>query len=43
VYASRALTLGDEDARTLTVQTLPDDRSAVDVPETQQDLSVLTD
>ncbi|RKN37416.1 DUF5719 family protein [Streptomyces hoynatensis] len=43
LYAARTLLMGDEDAPTFTVQTLPDDHSAVAVPDTAQDLSVLTD
>ncbi|WP_059007268.1 DUF5719 family protein [Streptomyces specialis] len=43
LYASRALTAEEDDMTMLTVQTLPDDRSTVAVPETRQDLSVLTD
>ncbi|MDT0346789.1 DUF5719 family protein [Streptomyces litchfieldiae] len=42
LYASRALT-GDEDAPGLTIQTLPDDRSTVTVPETRPELAVLMD
>lgn len=44
VYAARALTSGEdaEDDPAFTVQTLPDDQSAVTVPPTGQDLSILT-
>ncbi|WP_207930515.1 DUF5719 family protein [Streptomyces hainanensis] len=43
LFAARTLTMGDEDARVFTVQTLPDDQSAVEVPDARQDLSVLLD
>ena len=43
LYAARTLTMGDSDARVFTVQTLPDDRSAVEVPDTDQDLSIMLD
>ncbi|MGK5530177.1 DUF5719 family protein [Streptomyces sp. URMC 129] len=43
LYASRTLTVEEDGATAFTVQTLPDDRSTVAVPDTQQDLSVLTD
>ncbi|MDT0310234.1 DUF5719 family protein [Streptomyces sp. DSM 44917] len=42
VHAARTLTSGEGGDTSLTIQTLPDDRSAVSVPETEQDLSVLT-
>ncbi|WP_129842286.1 DUF5719 family protein [Streptomyces sp. RFCAC02] len=43
LYAARVLTMGDEDAPEFTVQTLTDDRSTVAVPDTEEDLAVLTD
>ncbi|WP_052852410.1 DUF5719 family protein [Streptomyces avicenniae] len=43
LHAARALTMGDEDAPLLTVQTLPDDRSTVAVPQAEQNLAILTD
>lgn len=42
VYASRTLTAPeDDDAASFTVQTLPDDRGTVSVPNADEDLSVL--
>ncbi|MGW4548316.1 DUF5719 family protein [Streptomyces violaceorubidus] len=41
VHASRILTVSDEDVAAFTVQTLPDDRGTVSVPNAEQDLSVL--
>lgn len=41
VYASRMLTAGVNGISGFTVQTLPDDRGTVAVPEAEQDLSVL--
>ncbi|AVH58339.1 MULTISPECIES: DUF5719 family protein [Streptomyces] len=41
VYASRMLTGTQEGVSGFTVQTLPDDRGTVAVPQTEQDLSVL--
>jgi hypothetical protein len=41
LYAARTLTLEREDIPMFTVQTLPDDRSTVSVPETVRDLRVL--
>ncbi|MBG0854802.1 hypothetical protein I2W78_23880 [Streptomyces spinoverrucosus] len=41
VYASRTLTAPQGDVPAFTVQTLPDDRGMVAVPEAEQDLSVL--
>ncbi|MEU9594554.1 DUF5719 family protein [Streptomyces sp. NPDC048219] len=41
VYAARTLTQPDDDAAAFTVQTLPDDRGTVAVPEAEEDLSVL--
>ncbi|MFE9442610.1 DUF5719 family protein [Streptomyces sp. NPDC006602] len=41
VYASRTLTATEEGVRGFTIQTLPDDRGTVAVPEADQDLSVL--
>ncbi|MFA3875384.1 DUF5719 family protein [Streptomyces sp. MMCC 100] len=41
VYASRALTGSDDDVASFTVQTLPDDRGTVSVPNADEDLSVL--
>lgn len=41
LYAARTLTLERDDIPMFTVQTLPDDRSTVSVPETSQDLRVL--
>lgn len=43
LYASRTLTAESDGATTFTVQTLPDDRSTVAIPDTRQDLSILTD
>ncbi|WP_369267369.1 DUF5719 family protein [Streptomyces harbinensis] len=43
LYASRTLVKKEDDMVTFTVQTLPDDRSRVSVPQTGEDLSVLTD
>jgi hypothetical protein len=43
VYASRTLQKKVEGAPGFTVQTLPDDRGTVPVPQSGQDLSVLTD
>ncbi|MFB6549918.1 DUF5719 family protein [Streptomyces sp. NPDC056405] len=41
VYASRTLTGEDDDVASFTVQTLPDDRGTVSVPNADEDLSVL--
>jgi hypothetical protein len=41
VHASRMLTGQDDDVASFTVQTLPDDRGTVSVPNAEQDLSVL--
>ncbi|MER6168945.1 DUF5719 family protein [Streptomyces violaceorubidus] len=41
VHASRVLTGSDEDVAAFTVQTLPDDRGTVSVPNAEEDLSVL--
>ncbi|CCK29639.1 secreted protein [Streptomyces davaonensis JCM 4913] len=41
VYGSRTLTVSQGDTPFFTVQTLPDDRGMVAVPEAEQDLSVL--
>ncbi|GEC10125.1 hypothetical protein SSP24_77800 [Streptomyces spinoverrucosus] len=41
VYASRTLTASQDGVPAFTVQTLPDDRGTVAVPEAEQDLSVL--
>ncbi|MFF6999701.1 DUF5719 family protein [Streptomyces sp. NPDC008313] len=41
VYASRTLAVPDGGVPAFTVQTLPDDRGTVAVPEAEQDLSVL--
>ncbi|WP_399885805.1 DUF5719 family protein [Streptomyces sp. BBFR51] len=41
VYASRTLTGSDDDVASFTVQTLPDDRGTVSVPNADEDLSVL--
>ncbi|WP_395577128.1 DUF5719 family protein [Streptomyces sp. BK79] len=41
VHASRTLTGQDDDVASFTVQTLPDDRGTVSVPNADQDLSVL--
>ncbi|CAM5407125.1 Secreted protein OS=Streptomyces glaucescens OX=1907 GN=SGLAU_13780 PE=4 SV=1 [Streptomyces glaucescens] len=41
VHAARTLTAEQDDVPAFTVQTLPDDRGTVSVPETEQDLSVL--
>lgn len=41
VYASRTLTAPDDGVPAFTVQTLPDDRGMVAVPQTEEDLSVL--
>ncbi|GGZ17167.1 DUF5719 family protein [Streptomyces poonensis] len=41
VYASRMLEAGTDGGTGFTVQTLPDDRGTVAVPEAEQDLSVL--
>ncbi|MGW3295538.1 DUF5719 family protein [Streptomyces xiamenensis] len=43
LYASRTLSKKQDDMVTFTVQTIPDDRSTVSVPQTGPDLSVLTD
>ncbi|MEW2086998.1 DUF5719 family protein [Streptomyces sp. NPDC005283] len=43
VHASRTLTLPQDGIPMFTVQTLPDDRGTVAVPEAEQDLSVLDD
>jgi hypothetical protein len=43
VHASRTLTLPQNGIPMFTVQTLPDDRGTVAVPEAEQDLSVLDD
>ncbi|WP_049578921.1 DUF5719 family protein [Streptomyces sp. SBT349] len=43
LYAARTLTVESEGRDTFTVQTVPDDNSTVAVPETEPDLSVLTD
>ncbi|MEN8655689.1 DUF5719 family protein [Streptomyces sp. 21So2-11] len=43
VHASRALELPEDGIPMFTVQTLPDDRGTVSVPEAEQDLSVLDD
>nr|BBJ53139.1 hypothetical protein SAVMC3_57680 [Streptomyces avermitilis] len=41
VYAARTLEAAGEGLPAFTIQTLPDDRGAVAVPEAEQDLSVL--
>ncbi|MFJ8083815.1 DUF5719 family protein [Streptomyces sp. NPDC096205] len=41
VYASRTLTAAQDGVPAFTVQTLPDDRGTVAVPQAEQDLSVL--
>ncbi|MFE0799716.1 DUF5719 family protein [Streptomyces sp. NPDC058812] len=41
VYASRTLTGEEDDVASFTVQTLPDDRGTVSVPNADEDLSVL--
>ncbi|OSZ58302.1 hypothetical protein OQI_22515 [Streptomyces pharetrae CZA14] len=41
VHAARTLKAEQDDVPAFTVQTLPDDRGTVSVPETEQDLSVL--
>ncbi|WP_432083583.1 DUF5719 family protein [Streptomyces sp. WAC 04229] len=41
VHASRTLTVPDDDVASFTVQTLPDDRGTVSVPNAEEDLSVL--
>ncbi|MFD5223670.1 DUF5719 family protein [Streptomyces tendae] len=41
VHASRTLTGSDDDVAAFTVQTLPDDRGKVSVPNADEDLSVL--
>ncbi|MFH8975937.1 DUF5719 family protein [Streptomyces sp. NPDC017890] len=41
VHASRTLTGQDDDVASFTVQTLPDDRGTVSVPNADEDLSVL--
>ncbi|MFE1025245.1 DUF5719 family protein [Streptomyces sp. NPDC058818] len=41
VYASRTLTGEDDDVASFTVQTLPDDRGTVSVPNADEDLSVV--
>ncbi|MGW7282451.1 DUF5719 family protein [Streptomyces sp. NPDC054844] len=41
VHASRTLTGEDDDVASFTVQTLPDDRGTVSVPNADEDLSVL--
>ncbi|MTE19299.1 hypothetical protein F0L17_09205 [Streptomyces sp. TRM43335] len=43
VYAARTLSLEDDGVPMFTVQTVPDDRGTVAVPEAGQDLSVLVD
>nr|WP_202545971.1 DUF5719 family protein [Streptomyces sp. SID5606] len=43
VHASRTLTGSDDDVASFTVQTLPDDRGTVSVPNAEEDLSVLQD
>ncbi|MET9517717.1 DUF5719 family protein [Streptomyces sp. NPDC002994] len=43
VHASRALELPEDGIPMFTVQTMPDDRGMVSVPEAEQDLSVLDD
>ncbi|MFF8847763.1 DUF5719 family protein [Streptomyces sp. NPDC015127] len=43
VHASRTLEIADDGIPMFTVQTLPDDRGTVVVPEAEQDLSVLDD
>ncbi|MFI2373302.1 DUF5719 family protein [Streptomyces sp. NPDC018833] len=43
VHASRTLEIADNGVPMFTVQTLPDDRGTVVVPEAEQDLSVLDD
>ncbi|MEW2448875.1 DUF5719 family protein [Streptomyces parvulus] len=43
VHASRTLTGSDDDVASFTVQTLPDDRGTVSVPNADEDLSVLQD
>ncbi|MFJ6658029.1 DUF5719 family protein [Streptomyces sp. NPDC091377] len=43
LYASRTLTTDMDGVPAFTVQTLPDDRGRVSVPEAEQDLSVLQD
>ncbi|WP_320775218.1 DUF5719 family protein [Streptomyces sp. CRN 30] len=41
VYASRTLTATEDGVSAFTVQTLPDDRGTVSVPEAEEDLSLL--
>ncbi|MFF5184163.1 DUF5719 family protein [Streptomyces sp. NPDC000345] len=41
VYAARTLTASKEDVPGFTVQTLPDDRGTVEVPEADEDVAVL--
>ncbi|MGW7051708.1 DUF5719 family protein [Streptomyces sp. NPDC054887] len=43
VHASRVLALPEDGIPMFTVQTMPDDRGTVSVPEAEQDLSVLDD
>ncbi|MGW7198332.1 DUF5719 family protein [Streptomyces chryseus] len=43
VHASRSLELPEDGVPMFTVQTMPDDRGTVSVPEAEQDLSVLDD
>ncbi|MEU8710306.1 DUF5719 family protein [Streptomyces sp. NPDC048565] len=43
VYAARTLTVPEDGINMFTVQTLPDDGGTVEVPEAEQDLSVLDD
>ncbi|MGX1885985.1 DUF5719 family protein [Streptomyces sp. NPDC055287] len=43
VHASRALELPEDGIPMFTVQTMPDDRGTVSVPDAEQDLSVLDD
>jgi hypothetical protein len=43
VHASRSLEIAEDGIPMFTVQTLPDDRGMVAVPEAEQDLSVLDD
>lgn len=43
VHAARTLALPEDGVQMFTVQTLPDDRGTVEVPEAEQDLKVLGD
>lgn len=43
VYAARTLALPQDGVPDFTIQTLPDDRGTVSVPQAKQDLSILKD